>query len=73
VRVSKHEAAGPSHPSRRRHSASKTRVNALMAPPQDEAEMDYCSLMLPFFATSAHCTSSRAMTLANSSAVVPAG
>ena len=33
--------SGRLHPSRRRHSASKTRVNALMAPPQDEAEIEH--------------------------------
>src|SRR6185436_20577778 len=33
----------------------------------------YSILMLPFFAASAHCASSRAMILANSSDVLPAG
>ena len=45
-RVSNQRAARlwPPHPSRRRHSASKTRVNALMAPPQDEGgEGSRCS------------------------------
>jgi hypothetical protein len=33
----------------------------------------YSILMLPSFATSRHCVSSRAITLANSSEVLPAG